>query len=89
VALGVGQGSPPLKITLDDAIQQAKALLDQNLNSLKLAATTDFQLDDSNPFFVDGLGALYDAEPSTRDRVRELFGSGISRWAIVSTFCCT
>ena len=86
---GVGQGSPPPKITLDDVIQQAKALLDQNLNSLKLAATTDPQLDDLNPFFVDGLGALCEAEPSTKDRVRELFGPGISRRAIVSTFCCT
>jgi len=89
VALGVGRGSAPPKITLYDAIQQAKALLDQNSHSLKLAATTDPQLDDSNPFFVDGLGVLYDTEPSTKDRVLELFGPGTSRWAMVSTFYCT
>jgi len=83
VALGVGQASPP---TLDDVIQQAKALLDQNLHSLKLAATTDPQLDDSNVFFVDGLGTLCDTDPSTKERVLKLFGPGISRWAIVSSF---
>jgi len=79
VALGVGRANPPPKITLDDAIQQAKALLDQNSHPLKLAATTEPQLDDSDPFFVDGLGVLCDADPSTKDRVLELFGPGRSR----------
>jgi hypothetical protein len=69
-------------LTLSDTIQQVKDLLAQNSHSLKMAATQDARLHDSDPFFVDGLGTLYASDPDTRERVADLFGSGVSRCVI-------
>jgi hypothetical protein len=66
---------------LADVIQKAKDVLEEDSYSLKTAAHQDPELDDSNPFFVDGLGTLCDLDPDTRTRVSDLF-SGSPKYAI-------
>jgi hypothetical protein len=71
----------PLTLSLAEVIQKAKDVLDEDSHSLKMAAHQDPKLDDSNPFFVDGLGTLCDLDPDTRTRVSDLF-SGRPKCAI-------
>ncbi|KAF8163846.1 hypothetical protein B0H34DRAFT_697262, partial [Crassisporium funariophilum] len=78
-ALGIGRSTAHQKISLDDAIQEAKAFLAKHSSSLTSAAEIVPELDPKNPFFVDGLGTLYEDDPIVKERVDKLFERRITK----------